>query len=240
MTAPDMQAPPARAPRARRQARRDRSAPHPHRRGRRRAPLHPPGTDASCCSRSSTRSSRRSLARPGALAEHGERRRATSRAGAPFAPKPSRRLCGDRRGDDPPARARARRRARAAAVYARIGTCTQEFGTRRAGSSTCSTSSPAISTAGRRDVSARRGRARRTRSARRAAAAASASDAATAACAAYPRCSASCPSPASPRRSRRRATDRFARSGHHRRQPGAEHAERRASRRARSRSSSSW
>ena len=83
---------------------------------------------------------------------------------------------------------------------------------RRAGWSTCSTCSPATSTApGGAMFTARRGRRRERDRRARPRAAASGSAAGTAACAGCPRRSASCRSRASPRRSRRRARARSAR-----------------------------
>ena len=122
--------PAARAAGARREARRRRPAPQPHGRGGRRAPRDPARAPTrSCCSRSSTCCSPRGSPRPGgwpswptASSGRGARAAVHARGGGA-------RATGIEADDDPPHGARAGRRASRAAVYGRIGTTTQEFGT---------------------------------------------------------------------------------------------------------------
>ena len=132
MTAPDMRGRLRAHPRARRQGRRGRSAPHRDRRGRRRAPLHPPGhRRAASCSRSSHVLFAEGLVDLGAA----RRARATgsTRSRALVAPtsRPRRVARGvrHRRRRRSAASRASSPRAERAAVYGRIGTCTQEFGT---------------------------------------------------------------------------------------------------------------
>ena len=199
-----------------------------------------PGTDALLLAALAARSSRRTWPTPGALAEHvdgldevrGARARVHARARwrAPAASTAERDPAhGARAG-----RAPTRRRATAGSAPAPRSSARS-----RAGWSTCSTCSPATSTARaarcsraprRADEHLRRGRA---------AARACASGAGTAACAGSPRSSASCPWPASPRRSRRPARARCARSSPSPATPSS-HAERRPARARRSRVSTSW
>ena len=122
--------PPARDPRARRQGRRGRPAPQPHRRGCRRAPLHPARAPTrTSCSRIVNVLFDEGLADLGALAEHVRRPRG-GRASWRASSRPRRvaDACGIDAGE---IRRIARELAGAerAAVYGRIGTCTQEFGT---------------------------------------------------------------------------------------------------------------
>ena len=150
---------PARDPRARREGRRRRPAPHAHRRGGRRAPTSSaPGTDALLLFALVHVLFDEGLVRPGAA--RGARRRARRGARARGAVHARGRRRGVRRStadDDPPHRARARRRADAAAVYGRIGTTTQalrhhrELARRRAQRADRQPRPP-----GRRDVHARR------------------------------------------------------------------------------------
>ncbi len=129
LTAPDMKGRLAPLARARRTPGRDRSAPQPHRRGSRRSPLHPSGHRRALPLRAGAdlvrRGSRRarddspstSRARRGRGARARLHARKWSRRSAGFPPTPSARI------------ARDLARAPRAAVYGRIGTCTQEFGT---------------------------------------------------------------------------------------------------------------
>ena len=114
--------------------------------------------------------------------------------GAPFTPEAVAPVLRDRRRRIRAASRASSPRRRRAAVYGRIGTCTQEFGTlaqlaRRRAQRADRQPRPR----GRRDVPARRRRRAPTRPARRAAAAGSRPAAGRAACAGSPRCSASCP-----------------------------------------------
>ncbi len=159
-----------------------------------------PGTDAHLLAAMAHTLYAEGLVAPGRLAAHLSGVEEVGAALAPFTPDAVAPGLPGRGRDDPPARPRPRRRA-AGAVYGRIGTCTQEFGTWRAGSSTCSTRSPATSTARAGRCSPPPRRARGTPSACPHAAAAADPGAGRAGCAASPRRSASCPPPASPRRS---------------------------------------
>ena len=101
------------------------------RRGGRRAPLHPARHRRALPLRARARA--RS---PRASSHLGTLRRVTSTGStrsrgsrATFTPEAVAPVCGIDADDDPPRRARARRRTERAAVYGRIGTCTQEFGT---------------------------------------------------------------------------------------------------------------
>ena len=133
----------ARDPRARRQGRRGRPAAHAHRRGRRRAPLHPARhRRATCCSRSSTCSSPRAWStRAGWPSTSTALDDGPSRSRADFTPEAV------ARGDRHRGRRRSARMARElAARRARRGLRPHRHHARRssarsrAGSSTCSTS----------------------------------------------------------------------------------------------------
>ena len=116
---------------ARRQADRDRSAAHRDRRARRPAPVHPArAAMRSCCSASSHTlfAERARAARP---ARDARRRASTTLAAAvaEFSPERVAARCGIAAADDPRARAHSSPTTERAAVYGRIGTCTQEYGT---------------------------------------------------------------------------------------------------------------
>ena len=123
--------PAARDPRPRRQDRRHRPAAHPHRRGGRRAPLHPPRHRRPAAVRAGAGAVRRGPGRPAAsvgrrictgLDEVRDARRTVHPRGG----RRDLRHRGRTRSAASPASWPPRRRA---AVYGRIGTCTQEFGT---------------------------------------------------------------------------------------------------------------
>ena len=107
-------------------------ASHADRRGGRRAPLHParhrrPFLFGAWCTRSfdgGPRRPRRALRRPRRRA-----RRGASALARDVHARGRRAVVRHRRADDPPARPTSSRPRRRAAVYGRIGTCTQEFGT---------------------------------------------------------------------------------------------------------------
>ena len=113
LTAPDMRGRLRGDPRARRQGRRRRPAAHAHRRGGRRAPLHPARAPTRCL----LFGDRRTRCSTEGLADLGRARRARRRArrGARRCarrsrPRPSPTACGIDADDDPPHRPRARRR----------------------------------------------------------------------------------------------------------------------------------
>ena len=170
------------------------------------------------------------------------RRRGRARWRATSRPRRSRPRCGIAGRRHPPARARARRGAERAAVYGRIGTCTQEFGTLASWLvDVVNVLTGNLDRARRRDVPEGRRAARRTRAAtpgrgkgvrfgrrhepraRRAR-----------------RSSASCPAACLAEEIETPGDGQIRALITDRRQPGAEHAERRAARRARSRRSTSW
>ena len=215
VTAPDFPGRLARAAGARRQARRRRPAPHEDRRGGRRAPRRSGPAPTRCsCSRSCTCCSPRASSTSATVAPHVDGvddGRARSRRDVRTRAR-RRRAAGIDADDDPPHRARARGGAERAAVYGRIGTCTQEFGTLASWLVDVLTCSPATSTgrAARCSPSPRpasantggtAGKGRGVRFGRRAQPGARPARVSTA----------SCRSRASPRRSRRRATARSAR-----------------------------
>ena len=114
---------------ARRQARRRRPAPQPHRRGRRRAPPDPPGHRRAPALRPRARAVRggpRRTRAAGGRTSTGSTRSATSPGRS--RPRPWRRSAGSR-AETIRRMARELAAAEAAAVYGRIGTTTQEFGT---------------------------------------------------------------------------------------------------------------
>ena len=89
-----------------------------------------PGTDALLLAAMACTLVEEDLVDPGRLAEHLERaRRGAERSVRDFAPERVADACGIAAERDPAHGARAGRRAGARRVYARIGTCTQEFGT---------------------------------------------------------------------------------------------------------------
>ena len=200
-----------RDPRARRQGRRHRSAPQPYRPRGLRAPLHPPRhRRACCCSRSPTCCSPRVSRSPGPLAEHAVGADANRRARAAVRAGGRRARVRDRRRRDPPHGARARgRRARRGLRADRDDDAAlrnaRELARRRA-----QLPDRQPRSRGRGDVPARRrGPAQLVRH-RPGRQGLSGSGAGRAGSAAGPRCSASCPSSGSPRRSRRPATARSA------------------------------
>ena len=240
MTAPDMRGRLRGDPRARRQGRRDRPAPHAHRRGGRRAPLHPPGHRRAAAVRRCVHALRGGARRRRRARRARERaRRGRARSRATSRPRRWRTRCGIEAGE---IRRMARELAAAerAAVYGRIGTCTQEFGTLaswlvdvlnvltgnldRAGGAMFTRAAAGAAEHVRR-AGTRQGRALRPLDEPRARAARGVRRAAG--------------RRASPRRSRRRARARSARSS---RSPATRSSRRRtrAPRRARSRGSTSW
>ena len=242
MTAPDMRGPAARAARPRRQARRDRPAPHRDRRGGRRAPLHPPRHRRPAAVRDGPRPVRGgaradpasgSRARPTGLDEVARARRAVHARGrrarrAGSTPETIRRL------------ARELAAAPRAAVYGRIGTCTA--GVRDAGQLAGRRAQRADRQPrprGRRDVPARRRRTlqRRRRARRGRGARFGRCRAASAGCdEVFGELPVACLAEEieTPGRGSGPGAD------HDRRQPGRLDAQQRAPRRARSASSTSW
>ena len=206
LTAPDLRGRLRAIRGARRQGRRRRPAAHAHGRARPTSTTSSgPAPTRCCCSRSSHVLFAEGLVDPGRAgrARRG-RRRGARRSRAPFAPERVAAACrhrGRRRSAASRASSPPRRRP---AVYGRIGTTTQEFGTLASwlvdvlNVLTGNLDRPGGAmfpkpAAGRANTQRRAGpRARRRSSA-----------AGRAACAGCPRCSASCRSPASPRRSRR-------------------------------------
>ena len=102
--------PPAGHPAARRTGRRRRSAAHAHRRGRRRAPVHPTGFGRLVPRRARQRDRQRGAGRPRRRRTASQRPRRGAGRGVGPHPRRSERTDGHRGRDDPPHRTRARRR----------------------------------------------------------------------------------------------------------------------------------
>ena len=212
MTAPDVRGRLKAHPGPRRQGRRRRPAAHAHGAGGRRAPLHPPGHRRAAARRDRQHAVRRGprRRRRAGRAPRGPRRgagaaRAVHRRGRrrrrPASPPTT---CAASPASSPP---RSPRRSTGGSARRRSALRHgRQLADRRA-----QRPDGQPRPAGRRDVHQGRGRRRRTPRARRAAARARAPGAGPAACAARARSSASCRSPAWPRRSRRRARARSAR-----------------------------
>ena len=202
------------APGPRRQDRRDRSASQPDRRGGRRAPLHPPRDRRASAVRARARPVRGGTrrARRAAHRDDGRASRPCRTLAAPFTPEAAAAATGIDAEHDPPDRPRARECPTRRSVYGRIGTCTQEFGTLASWlvdvlnllTGNLDREGGAMFPLGAAGHSNAAG-------APWAAAAAPGSAAGRAASAGSTRSSASCPSPAWPRRSRRRARVRCGR-----------------------------
>ena len=241
MTAPDMRGRLRRAPRARRQGRRHRPAPQPHRRGGRRAPLHPARHRRPAAVRDGAHALRRGPGRRSATwTRHLNGLEEVREAAGPFTPEAVAGPTGIAADGDPPAWRASLPAAERAAVYGRIGTCTQEFGTLASWlvdvlnvlTGNLDREGGAMFTAGRRRAGQLQRRARpRPRLPARALGQPRA--------AACRRRSASCRSPPSPRRSTRRAR---ARSGRCSRSPATRRSRRptRSASTRRSPRSTSW
>ena len=204
--------PDPRDPRARRQGRRHRPAPQPHRQRGLRAPLHPPRHRRPPAVRDRQRADRRGPRRPGRARRARERRRAARRRSPSRSPpRPSRPVCGID-ADEIRRMARELAAAERAAVYAPDRD--HDAALRHAGE--LARRRPQLPDRqprprGRGDVPARRRRPAQLGRAAARPARACGSAAGRAGSAAGPRCSASCRSSASPRRSPPRARARCAR-----------------------------
>ena len=121
--------PPARDPRARRQGRGHRPAPQPHGQGGLRAPLHPPRHRRAPAVRDRQRAARRGARRPRPARRARQRRRRDRAPGAAVHARGRRAASCGIDADEIRRMARELAAAERAAVYARIGTTTQRFGT---------------------------------------------------------------------------------------------------------------
>ena len=201
---------PARHPRARRQGRGGGPAPHAHRRGGGRAPLHPARHRRAAACRDGLHDRRGGARRAGRARRAPERARRAAHTRARLHARGRGRRVRDRRRGDPPHGARAGGGRPRGACTRASAPARRSSARTRAGSWTCSTRSPATSTARAARCSRARRPGRRTRPGA-APGAACASAAGAAACAACRSSSASCRCRLSPRRSTRPARARCAR-----------------------------